>query len=103
MTHSTDWGLSRSAYALDVELGSLSSQVAAGDWLNCAQLAPTACEDAALLAPVVRSLNRTAHPTFCGHALIAVETPVRWTADTRLWQGNWKITKIVNSEIKCAG
>ncbi|MFE0458746.1 SdpA family antimicrobial peptide system protein [Kitasatospora sp. NPDC058965] len=103
MTRSTDWGLSRSAYARHVELGILSSQVASGDWLDCTELTPVACKSMALHTPMVRSLNHTSHPSFCGHLLISVESPVRWTTNTPLWQSEWKILRIVNAGIECAG
>ncbi|MFC8721631.1 SdpA family antimicrobial peptide system protein [Kitasatospora sp. NPDC057198] len=103
LDHRTAWGLSRSAYARYVELGNLSALVAAHDWLDCAHLAPSACRNAALHAPLVQISNLTAHPTFCGHLLIVVANPARWTTDTRLWQSDWKILRAVNGDVKCAG
>lgn len=103
MAQSTDWGLSRSAYARYVELGNLTHQIAAGDWLDCTELTPAACRSMALRAPVVRSVNHTSHPSVCGHVLISVESPTRWTTNTRFWQSDWKIIRTVNSEIECAG
>ncbi|MFJ4680351.1 SdpA family antimicrobial peptide system protein [Kitasatospora sp. NPDC088783] len=99
----TRWGLSRSGYARYVELGNLGSLVPAHGWLDCTGLTPSACRDAALRTPLVRVPNRTARPTLCGHLLIVVVSPVRWTADTRLWQSDWKILRAANSSVACGG
>jgi antimicrobial peptide system SdpA family protein len=103
MSWFTDWGLSRSGAAQYVEMGNLTNQIPGGDWLNCTQLNVTICKDKALRSPLVQSINYTAHATLCGHLLVAVESPKRWTAETRLWQSNWKILRIVNTEVTCEG
>ncbi|MEY9876806.1 antimicrobial peptide system SdpA family protein [Streptacidiphilus sp. MAP12-33] len=103
MASATDWGLSRSAYARYVELANLTGQIAVGDWLDCSALTPADCRAAALRAPVVRTVNHTARPSICGHILLSAQTPVRWTANTRLWQSDWKILRIANGEIACNG
>jgi len=102
MSPGTDWGLGRSELAQLVEIRKVSSQLPAGDWLSCVRSTPAECEKAALGRQPAHGVNDTSSPTLCGHLLITVESPVRWTGDTRLWQQSWKIVKIVNSEITCA-
>ncbi|MGW4694780.1 SdpA family antimicrobial peptide system protein [Kitasatospora cineracea] len=97
----TAWGLSHSGYSGYVELGNLTDLVATSDWLDCTDLSPTACTAAVLRTALVHIPNRTAHPTLCGHVLITVQSPERWTADTQQWQSSWKIIRAVNGEVTC--
>jgi hypothetical protein len=45
--------------------------------------------------------NRTVDPAFCGHLLVAVTNPTRWTADTGAWLRDWKILRIANVDVTC--
>ncbi|NUP50359.1 MAG: hypothetical protein HOW97_24075 [Catenulispora sp.] len=96
-------GLGRGAAARFVELGDLRNQVDGAAWSDCAALSPADCVAAALRRPPVARANPTAHPAVCGHVLLAVLSPRRWTADTADWTHQWKILRAVNTLVSCGG
>jgi antimicrobial peptide system SdpA family protein len=103
MSSATDWGLNRAALAQYVEMGVLGGQVPDRDWLDCESMAPDQCRTAALRSPAVRLIDQSRSPTLCGHVLLTLSSPLRWTGDTQAWVADWKILKIVNAEVSCTG
>jgi antimicrobial peptide system SdpA family protein len=102
MAAGANWGLRRPDLVQMVEIGDVSGRLPAGDWRSCAGSTPSQCADTALRQPLAAAVNPVRNPTVCGHVLIAVQSPQRWTDDTRAWMRDWKIIRIANSEVTCA-
>jgi Sporulation delaying protein SdpA len=102
MAAATDWGLSQSGLAQFVELDDLVDGMSAADWHDCGSLTPSGCQAEVLRGPVLSLANRAGDPTVCGHVLLELESPERWTDDTRLWMSEWKIVRAVDAEVVCA-
>ncbi len=101
MSANNAWGLSRGQLTQFVEINSAVEEVPVSAWLNCSALAPDACTSAGLALPIERLTDTARQPSLCGHYLLGIESPKRWTADTRQWMEHWKILKIANVEITC--
>lgn len=102
MGTSNMWGVSRNHLTRLVELNTVAGEVPADAWLDCAELTPSACIDRAVGSRRVAVSDTARNPSVCGHLLLAVESPARWTSNTRLWLDNWKILKIADVAVSCA-
>lgn len=96
-----DYGFGRSELGRFVEISVLADAVPATAWLTCGAATPFDCMKADLLEPAVVVADVAPTQTLCGHLLVAVESPLRWTDDTRLWLENWKVLEVANIEATC--
>jgi Sporulation delaying protein SdpA len=103
MTSKMDWGIDRSASAEFVEAETLIAQVPASSWLSCGDRAPDDCKAASVDTTPYFGVNNFSNPTFCGHLLLAIESPAQWTGRRAEWLQDWKIISVANSDFRCIG
>jgi antimicrobial peptide system SdpA family protein len=102
MSLNTLFGVNRAAFAQFAELDTVISQAPQRSWIDCTGLTPSQCRAAALRTPATSQNTAIHDPVLCGHVLVALGTPQRWTTDTKAWLEDWKILRILNTEIQCA-
>ncbi|MGF1425049.1 SdpA family antimicrobial peptide system protein [Kitasatospora sp. LaBMicrA B282] len=96
------WGLSNSSLAHFVELGEVATRVPSEDWLQCGADTPVVCKSHAVRSTILEIDLASSNRTLCGHVVLAMESPLRWTADARAWMNDWRVIEVVNLEITCA-